>query len=128
MPKLAAYGLLVGALSGFFGIGGGFLVVPGLIAATDMSMLAAVGSSLVSVTVFGLTTAANYTFSGVIDLWLAALFISGGVFGGLIGARMAKRLASGRETLRLIFAGVVASVGIYVVVRGVVTLAGSPHI
>ena len=54
-------------LSGFFGIGGGFLVVPGLMAATDMPMLAAVGSSLVSVTAFGITTAANYAASGLID-------------------------------------------------------------
>ena len=58
-PKLVGYGLGTGAFSGFFGIGGGFLIVPGLIASTGMPMINAVGSSLVAVTAFGLTTAAN---------------------------------------------------------------------
>jgi uncharacterized membrane protein YfcA len=122
LPRLLGYGLGVGTLSGFFGIGGGFLVVPGLIAATDMPMIAAVGSSLLSVTAFGLTTAASYALSGLIDWRLAAIFIAGGVAGGLIGARAARRLSGGKETLRMIFAGVVAAVGIYVVIRGVQAL------
>ncbi len=125
LPKLLAYGLSVGTLSGFFGIGGGFLVVPGLMAATDMPMIAAVGSSLVSVTAFGLTTAASYAFSGLIDWRLAAIFIAGGIAGGLIGARAARHLSTGKDTLRLIFSGVVAVVGVYVVARGLVTLTGS---
>ena len=66
-------------LAGFFGIGGGFLVVPGIIAATDMPLIFAVGSSLVSVSAFGLTTAGNYAISGLIDWVLVAYFI---VWGG----------------------------------------------
>ena len=125
LPKLLGYGLSVGALSGFFGIGGGFLVVPGLIAATDMPMISAVGSSLVSVTAFGLTTAASYAVSGLIDWRLAAIFIAGGVGGGIVGARTARHLSTGKETLRMIFAGLVAAVGIYVVARGFMTLTGA---
>jgi uncharacterized membrane protein YfcA len=125
LPRLLGYGLSAGALSGFFGIGGGFLVVPGLIAATDMPMISAVGSSLVSVTAFGLTTAASYAFSGLIDWWLAAIFIAGGTGGGFIGARTARHLSAGKDTLRLIFAGIVAAVGIYVVTRGIMTLASA---
>ena len=86
LPKLFALGGLTGALSGFFGIGGGFLIVPALIAATGMPILYAVGSSLVAVTAFGLTTAVNYALSGLVDWYLAALFISGGVVGGMLGA------------------------------------------
>lgn len=59
-PLLVGAGAGTGALSGFFGIGGGFLVVPALIAATGMPILNAVGSSLVAVAAFGLTTALNY--------------------------------------------------------------------
>ena len=125
LPRLIGYGLSVGSLSGFFGIGGGFLVVPGLIAATDMPMIAAVGSSLVSVTAFGLTTAASYAFSGLIDWWLAAMFIAGGIAGGLAGARAARHLSTGKETLRLIFAGLVAVVGVYVVTRGILTMTAA---
>jgi uncharacterized protein len=123
LPRLAGYGFSVGALSGFFGIGGGFLVVPGLMAATDMPMIAAVGSSLVSVTAFGFTTAANYAFSGLIDWPMAALFIGAGVIGGFFGGRAATRLSGDKQTLKLIFAGVVAAVGVYVTARGVMTLA-----
>lgn len=92
-PKLVGYGLGTGAFSGFFGIGGGFLIVPGLIAATGMPMINAVGSSLVAVTAFGLTTAFNYALSGLVDWPLAAVFIAGGLAGSLGGARLAKRLA-----------------------------------
>jgi len=63
LPLLIGTGFLVGALSGFFGIGGGFLIVPGLIGATAMPLINAIGSSLVSVTAFGLTTAASYAWS-----------------------------------------------------------------
>ena len=53
LPRLLVIGLLTGALAGFFGIGGGFLIVPGLIAAAGMPIINAIGSSLVSVTAFG---------------------------------------------------------------------------
>jgi uncharacterized membrane protein YfcA len=52
LPALLAMGSAVGALSGFFGIGGGFLIVPGIMAATGMPMIDAIGTSLVSVTAF----------------------------------------------------------------------------
>ncbi len=58
-PKVFGYGLGTGTFSGFFGIGGGFLIVPGLVASTGMPMINAIGSSLVAVTAFGLTTAFN---------------------------------------------------------------------
>lgn len=66
-PTLIGTGFAVGALSGFFGIGGGFLIVPGLILATGMPLLQAVGSSLVAVTAFGLTTAGSYAVAGLVD-------------------------------------------------------------
>src|SRR4029079_6214842 len=60
LPKLLGLGLMAGMLSGFFGIGGGFLIVPALMLATGMPILNAVGSSLVSVTAFGMTNAASH--------------------------------------------------------------------
>ena len=48
-------------------IGGGFLIVPSLVASTKMPMINAVGTSLVAVAAVGLTTALNYAFSGFID-------------------------------------------------------------
>ena len=108
----------MGALSGFFGIGGGFLIVPGLVMATSMPLLNAIGSSLVSVAAFGATTAASYALSGLVDWGVALTFIVGGVGGGMIGLKLAQRLAGNRRILTLTFSGVVAVVGVYVVVRG----------
>lgn len=103
-PKLVGYGAGTGLFSGFFGIGGGFLIVPGLVAATGMPMINAVGSSLVAVTAFGLTTAANYAFSGLVDWVLAGMFIAGGIGGGLLGARAALRLSGTQGRLTTVFA------------------------
>jgi len=111
-PRILAIGAGAGAFSGFFGIGGGFLIVPGLIAATGMPMLNAVGSSLVGVTAFGLTTAFNYALSGLVDWPLAAAFIGGGILGGLGGARLARRLSGGGH-LTGIFAGLIFLVAAY---------------
>lgn len=119
LPWLIGIGLLVGLLSGFFGIGGGFLVVPGLIAATAMPLINAIGSSLVAVTAFGLTTATSYAWSGLVDWPLAGLFILGGALGGLIGIGLARRLADHKHALPRIFAGIVIAVGLYVVARSV---------
>ena len=124
MLYLLANGAAVGMLSGFFGIGGGFLVVPGLIAATAMPLILAIGSSLVSVTAFGMSTAVNYAASGLIDWRLAALFAGGGIAGGLGACRCAALLAPKKRSLSLLFAAVVATVGLYVAVRGVINIAG----
>lgn len=115
-PKVLGYGFGTGAFSGFFGIGGGFLIVPGLIAATDMAMINAVGTSLVAVTAFGLTTAANYAFSGLVDWVLAGTFIVGGVIGGFFGTRLAKRLSGGGQ-LKTVFAVLIFVVAIYMLWR-----------
>ncbi|MGC2825860.1 MAG: sulfite exporter TauE/SafE family protein, partial [Pseudolabrys sp.] len=117
LPMLIGIGLAVGALSGFFGIGGGFLIVPGLIGATAMPLINAIGSSLVSVTAFGLTTAASYAWSGLVDWRLAGLFILGGALGGLLGIRLARHLAGHKHALTRTFSGIVIVVGLYVVTR-----------
>jgi len=117
LPVLIGTGVLVGALSGFFGIGGGFLIVPGLIGATAMPLINAIGSSLVSVTAFGLTTAASYAWSGLIDWPIAGLFIAGGAIGGLAGTALARHLAVRKHALTLTFAVIVIAVGLYVIAR-----------
>jgi uncharacterized membrane protein YfcA len=121
-PALVALGFAVGAISGFFGIGGGFLIVPALMLATGMPILSAVGSSLVAVTAFGLTTAANYASSGYVDWILAAVFVAGGVFGGLLGARSAKTLSGRRGALNTVFAMLIFAVAIYMLSRSLIQI------
>ena len=115
--RLAAIGLIVGALAGFFGIGGGFLIVPGLMLATGMPILDAIGSSLFSVGSFALTTATNYALSGLVDGVIALFFITGGVAGGYLGMRAAVRLAANRRSLTFVFAGIIFAVAAYMLVR-----------
>ena len=111
--KLAGFGLGTGAFSGFFGIGGGFLIVPGLTAATGMSMINAVGSSLVAVTAFGLTTAINYSLSGLVDWALASAFIAGGLVGSLVGTELARTLSKQKGRLSIVFAVLIFAVAAY---------------
>ncbi len=115
--RLVAVGLGAGLLSGFFGIGGGFLIVPGLMLSSGMPILNAVGSSLFSVGAFGLTTAANYAASGLVDWKIAILFIVGGSVGGMLGMRLAIRLGGERGALVKVFAVVLFVVAAYMLYR-----------
>ena len=74
--KIAATGSAVGILSGFFGLGGSFLIVPGPIVATGMPMISAVGTSLASVGVLSLTATANYARSDLVDWQTASEFVA----------------------------------------------------
>jgi uncharacterized protein len=116
-PAILGLGLVTGTLSGFFGIGGGFLIVPALMLATGMPIMNAVSSSLVAVTAFGLTTAASYAWSGLISWGLAGLFIAGGIAGGLIGTRSARLLSERRGALNTVFAAVIIAVALYMLAR-----------
>lgn len=118
-PKVLSYGFGSGLFSGFFGIGGGFLIVPGLVASTGMPILTAVGTSLVAVTAFGLTTAASYAFSNMVDWPLAAGFIGGGILGSVTGMRIAEKLSGKTGRLTMIFAVLVLLVGSYMLYRSI---------
>ena len=122
LPAIVGLGLATGTLSGFFGIGGGFLIVPALMLATGMSIMNAVSSSLVAVTAFGLTTAASYAWSGLISWQLAGLFVAGGIAGGLLGTRLAKLLSERRGALNIVFATVIIVVALYMLARNLAFL------
>ena len=115
--RLVGIGLVTGLLAGFFGIGGGFLIVPGIMLGSGMAMLNAVGSSLFSVGAFGLTTATTYAIDGLVDWCVAAEFIAGGILGGLGGLALAQRLAAQMGVLNRLFAGLVLAVAAYVLWR-----------
>ena len=97
-PAPGGSGPAGGFLSGFFGIGGGFLIVPAIMLGSGMATINAVGSSLVSVGAFGLTTAATYAIAGLVDWRVAAVFVLGGIVGGLAGVKLSVRLSARRGT------------------------------
>lgn len=115
--RLMGTGLGAGTIAGFFGVGGGFLIVPGLVLAARMEIIEAIGTSLFGVGSFGLTTALNYARSGMVD-WIVALeFILGGVGGGWIGALVARYLSRTRGALNLIFSTMIFAVAVYMLAR-----------
>lgn len=122
LPAIIGLGAAAGTLSGFFGIGGGFLIVPALMLATGMPIMNAVSSSLVAVTTFGLTTAASYAWSGLVAWDLAGLFILGGIVGGLAGTRAARHLSERRGALNTVFAAVIIAVALYMLARTLLPL------
>lgn len=120
--RLAPLGLLTGFAAGFFGIGGGFLVVPGLMLATGMTITHATASSLVSVALFGATTSASYALSGWVDWRIAGLLLAGGILGSLVGLRLAGGVLAKRgDVTRRAFATIVLLVAGYVTWRALTT-------
>ena len=115
--QLAPIGLVVGLAAGFFGIGGGFLIVPGLMLAVGMTMANATASSLVSVSIFGAATSANYAMSGLVDGRLILLLLAGGMLGGVVGILISKWLAGRLRTARLAFAVMILAVAGFVAVQ-----------
>jgi uncharacterized membrane protein YfcA len=110
LARIAVSGLAVGALTGFVGAGGGFLIVPVLVMMAGLPMKAAVGDSLAIITAQSfLGFAADWRFMEGID-WgflagFSALSIAGAVVGGLLGRRLdGARLRSGFGAFLLLLA------------------------
>ncbi len=115
--RLAPAGLVTGLAAGFFGIGGGFLIVPGLMAATGMTLANAGASSLVSVVLFGAATSASYAVSGLVDAKVFLALVIGGVLGAGAGRPAAKALAPHQALARRAFALMVLATAGYVAWR-----------
>ena len=115
--RLAPVGALTGLAAGFFGIGGGFLIVPGLMAATGMTLAHAAASSLVSVALFGAATSASYAASGLVDWPVFLALVAGGGLGALAGVPAARVLAGHGEAARRAFALMVLATAAYVAWR-----------
>ena len=115
--RLAPMGAVVGFAAGFFGIGGGFLIVPGLMAATGMTLANAAASSLVSVVLFGAATSASYAASGLMDWPVFAALVAGGGLGALAGVPIARALGGRAQAARRGFAAMVLATAAYVAYR-----------
>ena len=115
--KLAPVGVIAGFAAGFFGIGGGFLIAPGLMAATGMTLANAAASSLVSVTLFGGATSLSYALDGHVDGVLFGGLVAGGAAGALMAAPISRKLARRLPLARALFAGLICFVAVYMLIR-----------
>ena len=118
-PRIVASGAGVGVAAGFFGIGGGFLIVPGLMWATGMTLAAAQATSLLSVAAFGASTAVNYSLSGLVDWGVVAAMAVGGAAGTMAGLPLSKRLGDNAALGRRLFAGLILIVAVYVAYKAI---------
>lgn len=90
---VGSVGVLVGTLTGFFGVGGGFLIVPALILLLDVPVRSAVGTSLVIITVTALAGLAGHLSAGEVSWPVTLAFGAAGVVGVLLGTRASRRFS-----------------------------------
>lgn len=108
-------GLVVGAVTGLVGSGGGFLVVPALALLGGLPMSVAVGTSLLVIAMKSFSGLAGH-LSGVSIDWNLALMVTGAaVVGSLIGSRFAGRIP--QDTLRKAFGWFVVVMGVFVLTQ-----------
>lgn len=109
-PRMALVGVLAGAYSGFFGLGGGFVLVPGLNRLLGLDLKRSIATSLVAVAVLAVPGTIAHAALGNIDWRYALGLIVGVVPGALVGARLT---AGAREReLRIGFAVLLVVTGI----------------
>jgi uncharacterized protein len=106
---LATIGAGTGFLSGMFGIGGGFLIVPALVLITRMEVHRAIATSLLIIAAIGSSGAFSALLHGQLDWAVLAPFAAGGAAGIVLGRLLAGRLAGPR--LQQIFAVSIVCVG-----------------
>lgn len=115
---LAFLGVVTGVLSGMFGVGGGFVIVPALVLFAGLKVHTAVATSLLVIFLISVSGVASYLASGGKLPWaLAGLFASGGVVGMQLGSRLSSRLSG--TALQQIFAVAMVAVACFVIVKSV---------
>jgi uncharacterized membrane protein YfcA len=111
-------GLLTGILSGLFGVGGGFIIVPALVLVSGMAMHRAVATSLVVIALVSTSGVLSYLIAGrPLELILTGLFVVGGMVGMTLGTRWSRRLTG--PVLQQGFAVVLVVVAAFVITQNI---------
>lgn len=119
--KVLVAATVVGLLTGFLGVGGGFIVVPALLLALSLPMEYAAGTSLVVITLTSGVALLARAGTGVApDWWLVVALTAAASAGALVGARVAERADPRR--LSAVFTGLVLAVAAYTAVRALPAL------
>jgi uncharacterized membrane protein YfcA len=99
-----------------FGVGGGFIIVPALIVFSGMSMLRAVGTSLMVIAMVSVSGIVSQLSAGqVLNLEVTSMFVVGGLTGLRIGQSISQRLSS--AMLQKIFSLAILLVALFVIFR-----------
>lgn len=109
-------GVISGALSGMFGVGGGFIIVPALVVFSSMSMSRAVGTSLLVISLVSTSGIVSQLMLGQAINWqVTSLFALGGLIGLGIGTKVSYRLSP--AALQRTFAVAILVVATFVLIR-----------
>ena len=112
LPRSTAAGLSVGAMTGFFGVGGGFLIVPALTTLLGLPMRRAIATSLAIVTVTGVAALLSHLGEGAEPNWPLTLVLgSGAAAGAFGGTTLGRHLPA--PLLARAFGAVVAVVAVF---------------
>jgi len=114
-PKVIAAGMTLGTLSGFFGIGGGFLVVPLLVLYFGIPMRWASGTSLIVIAINSAAGFLGHLSFGEVRFDAAGPMLGGGVLGVLAGTRLTGRMKE--RVLRGLFALMLIAISGYLIAR-----------
>lgn len=113
---LLIVGVLTGILSGMFGVGGGFVIVPALVLFSGMSIHRAVGTSLMVIALVSVSGVTSHLWAGrAISPEVTGGFVLGGVAGLFVGQWIGKRLSG--PVLHKVFAVAILAVAAFVIVR-----------
>ncbi|MGW7378305.1 sulfite exporter TauE/SafE family protein [Streptomyces sp. NPDC054794] len=116
--RIAGAGAGLGAVTGVLGVGGGFLAVPALVNVVGLRMRAAVGTSLLVITLNSVAALAARAGSAMVVDWSAVgPFAAAAVLGAWDGKRLAGRLSS--DSLQRIFACALLAVAAFMLVDAV---------
>jgi len=111
---LALVGVVTGFLSGMFGVGGGFVIVPALVLYSQMPIHKAVATSLLVIVLISISGVASHFANGRgISLDVTGWFVLGGVLGMSLGGSLGKRLPA--PVLQKVFASGIVAVAIFIV-------------
>lgn len=113
-PRSIPAGFLVGLLTGLFGVGGGFLIIPALVLMLGVEMSIAVGTSLLIIVANSAAGVLSHLSGADIDWAIAAAFVGTAIAGSLIAGQFGARLDTRR--LQRWFAYLVFAVAVYVLV------------
>lgn len=113
-PVILASGAAVGLLTGFLGVGGGFLIVPALVMLVRLPIRQAVGTSLVVIAMNSLAGFLGHLHDAAIDPQVVMIFVTAGLTGALVGARLAHVLHP--DQLRKSFALFVIALAIFLLI------------
>lgn len=112
---LGVIGLVTGVLTGLFGVGGGFIIVPALVMFSGMGMQRAIGTSLLVISLVSATGVANYLVAGnSLSVTPAVLFTAGGMGGLFAGGILSQRISG--PLLQRVFAAAILLVALFVFV------------